>query len=151
MEILVGSKNKHKVNAVRRAAAELQLNATVTGLNAESEVSANPSGHEETLIGSNNRARNVRKRAHADYYIGLESGFEVLLGRTYVINWCTIMNNRDQAAHVSGLKFEKPSESGLTGFIGVASRGALTREDIIYTLIRDGLILMRSKEQNGQN
>lgn len=151
MEILVGSKNKHKISAVKRASADLGLEAIVSGCRVESEVSENPEGHAETLTGSKNRAHNVSLLKQADYYIGLESGFETVHGRTYIINWCTIMNNIGQDVHVSGLQFEKPLNSGPTGFIGEASGGALTREDIIYTLVRDALILMRSKEHNDKN
>lgn len=148
MKILVGSKNKHKVNAVKRAAESLSLDAEVIGVKTESQVSDNPQGHAETLTGSDNRVRLVSALVEADYYIGLESGFDTVLGRTYVINWCTIMNNTRKKVHVSGIQFEKPETSGASGFIGVASNDALTREDIIYTLVRDAFILLRSKEHD---
>lgn len=148
MKIIVGSKNKHKVNAVKRASENLALDADVIGMKTESQVSDNPNGHTETLTGSHNRVRLISTLVEADYYIGLESGFDVVLGRTYVINWCTIMNNKKQVIHTSGLQFEKPNESGPSGFIGEATGGALSREDIIYTLVRDTLILMRSKEHD---
>ncbi len=147
MKIIVGSKNEHKLKAVEQAAKEFLTEFEVIGMKTNSRVSETPNGDDETLTGAMNRA-NAGREAHPDAYytIGLESGFNTVLGETYVSNWCTITNKNGTVVNVAGIQFKKPDESGPTGYIGVVSGDALTRQDIIAQLVRDAFILMRSKE-----
>lgn len=147
MKIIVGSKNEHKVNAVRQAAKEFFTDFEVMGIKTSSGVSEKPIGDDETLTGAMNRA-DAGRQTHPDatYTIGLESGFNTVLGETYVSNWCTITNKNGTVVNVAGIQFKKPDASGPMGFIGVVSNNALTRQDIIEQLVRDAFILMRSKE-----
>lgn len=149
MKIIVGSKNKHKVNAVIQVAKELDIAYEVEGFETESGVSEKPRGDDETLSGAMNRATHARQ-AHPEaiYTIGLESGFNTVLDETYVTNWCTITNKNGTRINVAGIAFLKPEVSGPSGFIGVVSNDGLTRQDIIASLVRDAFILIRSKEHD---
>lgn len=74
MEIIVGSKNKAKVQAVEEILREYPhlASANVTGTEAASEVSDQPKTLEETIRGAMNRAKNSHEGS--DYSVGLESG-----------------------------------------------------------------------------
>ncbi len=74
MKIIVGSKNKAKVDAVKEMIQEYPhlAGAAVEGVETKSHVSDQPKSLDETIRGAMNRAKNV---FHAcDYSIGLESG-----------------------------------------------------------------------------
>lgn len=149
MKILVGSKNKHKVNAVVQAVDDLGLSYDVIGVESESGVADKPVGDDMTLTGAKNRAQFVRELdPDAEYTVGLESGFKTVLGETFVTNWCTITNINNQGVSVAGISFLMPEASGVNGYIGVISNNELTRQDIIFSLVRDAFILMRSKEHD---
>ena len=74
MNIIVGSKNKAKVQAVEEILREYPhlASAEVRGVEAASEVPDQPKTLEETIRGAMNRARG--SHGESDYSIGLESG-----------------------------------------------------------------------------
>lgn len=74
MKIIVGSKNKVKVEAVAEILKDYPhlSHADVEGAEADSGVSAQPKSLDETIKGAMNRARTVF--SNCDYSIGLESG-----------------------------------------------------------------------------
>lgn len=74
MKIIVGTKNKAKLDAVSEILHEYPHLATaeISSTEAVSEVSDQPKSLEETIRGAKNRAQSVFKEC--DYSIGIESG-----------------------------------------------------------------------------
>jgi inosine/xanthosine triphosphatase len=74
MKIIVGTKNKAKIDAVSEILREYPhlANAGVSGAEAASNVSDQPKSLEETIRGAKNRAKAVFNEC--DYSIGIESG-----------------------------------------------------------------------------
>ena len=76
MIIAVGSENKVKLEAVKRGFENAgYTDITIIGKNVPSGIPEQPFGHEETLTGARNRARNTLTHfPDADLIIGIESG-----------------------------------------------------------------------------
>lgn len=78
MKILVGTGNKVKINAAKKAFEKFYDNVEAEGYDVESEVSEEPI-NEEAATGAKNRVKNIRKYAKehnikADFYAAAESG-----------------------------------------------------------------------------
>lgn len=89
MKIIVGSKNKVKVDAVREALAEYPRFAKVEIIETDvpSGVSDQPASLEETVRGATNRAKAAFE--NCDYAVGLESGLMHVPGtRTGYMDVC---------------------------------------------------------------
>jgi inosine/xanthosine triphosphatase len=96
MKIVVASKNPVKVNAVQAAfAASLPAQSlTVIGIDADSGVSDQPRGDEETRRGAGNRARDARRREPAaDFWVGLEGGIEVIDDLLQAFAWMAVLDS----------------------------------------------------------
>lgn len=76
MKIAIGTNNKGKVEAVRRACGEYPIlkQATVINIDTPSGVNTQPIGLDETITGAKNRAKAAFEQTKADLGIGLESG-----------------------------------------------------------------------------
>lgn len=79
MKILVGTKNKGKLEGAKRAFERYFDNVEIEGISVESEVSSEPL-NEEIRRGVENRVKNVKQYAkengiEADFYIASEAGF----------------------------------------------------------------------------
>ena len=79
MKVLVGTKNKGKLEGAKRAFERYFDNVEIEGISVESEVSSEPL-NEEIRRGVENRVKNVKKYAkengiEADFYIASEAGF----------------------------------------------------------------------------
>lgn len=76
--VLVGSKNPVKIACTEDAFTRaFNKSFLVEGINASSEVSEQPKGDGETLLGARNRAHNSREVfPEAHYWIGIEGGLD---------------------------------------------------------------------------
>ena len=78
MQIIVGSKSKHKIEAVRAALRLCGFDTEqyrIGGVSAASGIPEQPAGLEQTRIGAENRSRNAKEASPgADMWIGIESG-----------------------------------------------------------------------------
>lgn len=76
MKISIGTNNKGKVEAVRRACADYSIlkNAELVSIDIPSDVSIQPVGLEEITTGAKNRAKAAWEKTRADLGVGLESG-----------------------------------------------------------------------------
>ncbi|MCH8232076.1 MAG: inosine/xanthosine triphosphatase [Bacteroidetes bacterium] len=77
MKIIVGSTNPVKNACVEKAFKKVFPHKwiKVKGLDAESGVSNQPMGNEETLMGAINRSRYCRnQKSNADFWVGIEGG-----------------------------------------------------------------------------
>ena len=74
MDIMLGSTSQIKMKAVEAACQVLGLSAAITMTSADSGISSQPVGREETERGARNRAHEARTRAPHGYAIGIENG-----------------------------------------------------------------------------
>lgn len=94
MKIAIGSKNPHKIAAVRQAfaaiwpAEELEMVAT----SVPSGVSDQPLATEETIRGAINRAKTVKVTLRPDYAVGIESGLNKIDDKWFVDGWVAVID-----------------------------------------------------------
>jgi len=110
MIVLVGTTNKVKVEAARRAFAAVFPRARVEGVRVASEVSAQPF-EAETTAGAVARARKaLRAIRGADYGVGIEAGlFWTEAQRDYMdVQYCAVVDRRDVVTLGHGPGFRYP-------------------------------------------
>lgn len=112
MKILVGSKNPVKINAVKEAFEKHFGEVEVTGIEVPSFVPDQPI-NEETLIGAENRARNLFKinyeqNLNADYFVGVEGGIVQQHNRWFAFGGMCVINKKGKTAFGSSPHFELP-------------------------------------------
>src|SRR5690625_196911 len=103
-KIVVGSKNKTKVAAVKQI---FQANV-VQAVSVSSGVSPQPTTDEETRLGAYNRAKNARQHDENCIGIGLEGGVMQLDGKLYLCNWGVLITEDEQTFTASGARIELP-------------------------------------------
>ena len=109
--IAVGSKNPVKIKA-----AVLGFEAMFPATTFESQpfevpsgVSDQPMGCEETLQGATNRATALKELVpHADYFVGIEGGIEVIDNTFFANAWIVIIDVQDNLAKGRSGSFALP-------------------------------------------
>jgi len=99
MEIIVGSKNEPKRQAVERAFSKVFPNQTlqIQTVETDSGVSSHPLSGSESLQGALNRMEQAYlSRPEADYFAGIEGGLLEVDGRARELGWVAIKNNIGQ-------------------------------------------------------
>lgn len=93
-QIAVASTNPAKIKAVRDAfaLAFADTPCQVTGFKTESGVAAQPMSSAETLLGADNRLRNLQQQQQADFYVAIEAGLDD--GMTFA--WIRISNGQHE-------------------------------------------------------
>jgi inosine/xanthosine triphosphatase len=75
MKVVIGSKNKDKIEILENALKEIYLEVEVVGVEADSQIASQPLDKETTKKGTISRARNAKKiEPDADFWLGLEGG-----------------------------------------------------------------------------
>jgi len=95
--IVVASTNPVKINTTRRAFERMfpDEEFEVFGVSASSDVSDQPMGEKETLLGATNRVKNARKvEVDADYWVGIEGGLEEFDNNLLSYAWI-VVESRD--------------------------------------------------------
>lgn len=122
MKIFVASQNPVKINAVAMAASETYPDAEVIGISVDSGVAAQPMTDQETLTGSINRAKALKKellskkQISADeevIFVGAEGGvYHPSFAKNHQELWSTVwISVLDQAGQIysaSGARFRLP-------------------------------------------
>lgn len=100
MKIVLGSQNTAKLSAVEKAAKAYWPDNEIWGVEAESGVSGQPRGWEETTRGALSRARNAYAAAKgkADLAVGLEGGVVEMGGRLVLMNVAAVFDGQNEAA-----------------------------------------------------
>lgn len=98
MKILVGTKNKGKLEGAKRAFERYFDNVEVEGIAVDSEVSSEPL-NEEIKKGVENRIKNIKKYAEengieADFYVASEAGFFNTFGKWMDINLAMVEDKK---------------------------------------------------------
>ncbi|AXI09743.1 DUF84 family protein [Oceanobacillus sp. 143] len=106
MEIIIGSKNPTKVQAV----AEIFESDQVNAIEAKSKVSAQPFSDEETKQGAINRAMECRKYTTNGIGIGLEGGVMFVGDTLYLCNWGALVAEDWRIFTASGARIALPNE-----------------------------------------
>lgn len=109
MNVIVGSKNPVKINAVRNVLNEIYDEVNVIGVNVDSGVPPQPFGKDETIQGAINRAKNAFSE-NFDLSVGIESGLmEIENSITGYIDlqWCAVFDGEKITLGVSS-GFEYP-------------------------------------------
>lgn len=164
MIVTIGSKNPNKIQAVQEAMRQFDVfnQAEFKSIAADSGVSDQPIGLEETLTGAGNRAKNAF--SGCDFSVGLESGLvPVPLTHSGYMNLsaCAIYNGQSMFLGL-GPAFELPEaitqlvveqnmeldvaifKSGFSdnprigyseGIIGMLTQGAVTRKDYMVPAV----------------
>lgn len=150
-QIVLGSTNKAKWQAVKEWMEQNNSEMTLTAQQVPSFVSDQPYGDEETMQGAINRADGALKTSGAAYGIGLEGGLMTIGDTLYLCNWGALAAADGRIVVASGARVPLPKdlacqlqsgeELGVvidryaqgndlrhhTGTIGILTRGAVTR------------------------
>ena len=101
MEVVIGSNNKPKRNAVENSfkAAFPTEEITIETISTNSGVSAHPTSGEESIKGALTRMAQAKELiADADYYVGIEGGLLRSSGRAWEIGWIAINDSSGKIA-----------------------------------------------------
>ncbi len=92
LKIIVASTNPVKINAAQLGFASMfpHEEFEVQGVSAQSGVSDQPVGDEETLAGAVNRVTAAREMGEADYYLSVEGGIEYVNDEVQVFAWIVV-------------------------------------------------------------
>jgi len=111
MKVVLGSKNKEKLDIVRKALEELHVETEVIAIEVESEVSNQPLDIETTKQGARNRAMNAKKMASdADFWIGLEGGLHDYGEGYYLVTYACLVDKNGNEYIGEGEEIQLPNE-----------------------------------------
>jgi inosine/xanthosine triphosphatase len=110
MKIAIGTKNQAKVQAVEKVCATYLETYEFHVLSVPSNVSDQPIGDEETLLGAKNRALHALTESQADMSFGLEGGVKELNGQLFVCNWGILHTKNGQQFIAGGAQIPLPEE-----------------------------------------
>lgn len=109
MDIVIGSKNKTKINAVKKVFP----NQSVYSYQVPSGVSAQPFSDEETKQGAINRAKACLEKANFPALaIGLEGGVMFIGKDLYLCNWGALITSEENIYTASGARIKLPLQIG---------------------------------------
>ena len=166
-KVVVGSKNPVKLEATKEAFGIIfpDDEFEFIACSAESGVSDQPFGSDETKLGATNRSDNCKIAfPEADYFVGLEGGLEEVGNEHWVFAWMCIQNKggiygfgrvgsfllpykvseliRDgkELSDASDIVFNEVNSGYKGGTISTVTNGYMTRKDyykeaIVYALI----------------
>lgn len=115
MKIIIGSYNKAKIKAVRRAFKDQMINR----VDSPSNVSKQPTTDEETLSGAMNRALYCHNQYPNDISIGLEGGVMLINEDLYLCNWGVLKSPLTHVITASGARIKLPHTFKKDLFAGV--------------------------------
>lgn len=111
MRIGVGSGNPVKRRAVASAVQDVLRDPAVVSVPVESGVSEQPSGHDETCRGAENRACNVLAAGDYDLGVGLEGGVAEFAGTDglFLVMWAAVSDG-ERTGHGAGPSMRLPEQ-----------------------------------------
>lgn len=111
MKVIVGSKNRDKINIVLKALSELHLDINVDGVGVDSEISNQPLDKEATKNGAINRARNAKKTVpEAEFWIGLEGGLHDYGEGYHLVTFACLIDTNGNEFVGTGKEIQLPEE-----------------------------------------
>ncbi|MRX72712.1 DUF84 family protein [Bacillus lacus] len=112
MQIAVGTLNKAKLEAVRKAML-VEQSAVIFPVDVPSGVSSQPFSDEETMLGAVNRSKKAAEFGEADAGIGLEGGIYEDSSGFYLTNWGALTDKTGKVFTAGGARILLPYEIGL--------------------------------------
>ena len=152
--VIVGSKNPVKVGCVREAFSQaFGKIGEVEGVDAQSDIPAQPRSEEETLLGACNRANHAKILVpQADYWVGIEGGVDEDSQGMYAFAWIYLLHRSGKSSqsktgtfylppkvvaliqdgmelgHADDLVFQAQNSKQKGGSVGLLTHGLITRE-----------------------
>ena len=167
IQVLVGSKNPIKIDAITDAFHNYFPEVNVAGVEVSSGVPDQPFD-DDTFIGAENRAQALFNQfspgSEVDYFAGIEGGIIKVYNAWYALGCICLMNKQGQKSFGTSALFQLPAEwitrlklgselghlidevSGDTnskqknGAVGYLTRNVLTRKDIYVEGVITALI-----------
>ena len=154
LRVIVGSKNPVKVGCTREAFSQAFGNVgLVEGIDALSNIPAQPRSEEETLLGAKNRATHAKSLLpEADYWVGIEGGVDEDPQGMYAFAWIYVLHRSGKSSqsktgtfylpppvvaliqdgmelgHADDLVFQAQNSKQQGGSVGLLTHGLITRE-----------------------
>ena len=152
--VIVGSKNPVKVSCTREAFSQaFGKVGLVEGVDALSNIPAQPRSEEETLLGAKNRATHSKTLVpHADFWVGIEGGVDEDSQGMYAFAWIYLLHTSGKSSqsktgtfylppqvvaliqdgmelgHADDLVFQAQNSKQQGGSVGLLTQGLVTRE-----------------------
>ncbi len=152
--VVVGSKNPVKVGCTREAFFKAFGGEwEVEGVDAHSDIPAQPRSDSETLLGARNRATHAKNLLpEADFWVGIEGGVDEDPVGMYVFAWIYVMHHSGKCSqsktgtfylpppvvaliqegvelgHADDLIFQAQNSKQKGGSVGLLTQGLVTRE-----------------------
>lgn len=160
MKFIIGSMNDAKVEAATQVIHTYYEHAQILQVNAQSGVSGQPIGDEETLEGASNRASFIRKNYPGAIGVGLEGGVRIIGHQMYICNWGALSLPDGHVITAGGAQIQLPNDvaaeinkgrelgpvieeffnaKGLRqkeGAMGVFTAGTITRVDLFTHIMQ---------------
>lgn len=159
MKIIIGSKNRAKVAAVKKAFHK--YDCAIIAVEVASRVSKQPLTDEETVTGALNRAKGALLQQAGQIGIGLEGGVVRFRNDLYVCNWgALVCKNISEPIIAGGARFKLPKQIATQiyagqelgpvlakyvyenklakddGAVGVFTKGLLGRTDMYFQIVK---------------
>ncbi|MFC3879903.1 inosine/xanthosine triphosphatase [Algoriphagus namhaensis] len=170
--IVVGSKNPVKISCTQEGFMQaFDRTFSISGVQAASEVSDQPMGLEETLLGAKNRVKNAKRLfPEADFWVGVEGGVAKDSTGMYAFAWVYILAKNGKTGQAMTGTFYLPRqvmelvESGMElghaddeifgdknskqkgGSVGLLTKQKINRESYYTSAIILALIPFLNKE-----
>lgn len=154
LRVIVGSKNPVKVGCTREAFSQAFGNVgLVEGVDALSNIPAQPRSEEETLLGAKNRTTHAKSLVpEADYWVGIEGGVDEDPQGMYAFAWIYVLHRSGKSSqsktgtfylpppvvaliqdgmelgHADDLVFQSQNSKQKGGSVGLLTHGLITRE-----------------------
>lgn len=114
MKILIGTKNKGKIEGAKKAISHYFDDYIIEAVNVDSEIGEQPV-NEETMQGVRNRIKNLKKYAkenkiEADLYLAIESGITNQLGEWINISIALVEDDLGRSSMGTSAGFPIPEE-----------------------------------------
>lgn len=110
-KVYIGSENPVKIESTRKGFETVYKNISefeFIGKSVSSEVSDQPMTNEETLLGAENRALNLRvKFPDGDFYVGIEGGIQTIGNHMEAFAW-TVILGKNMAGKAQTSTFQLP-------------------------------------------
>ena len=154
LHVIVGSKNPVKVGCTREAFSQaFGKVGLVEGVDALSNIPAQPRSEEETLLGAKNRTSHAKTLVpEAEYWVGIEGGVDEDAQGMYAFAWIYILHRSGknsqsktgtfylppqvvaliregmELGHADDLVFKAQNSKQQGGSVGLLTQGVITRE-----------------------
>ena len=154
LRVIVGSQNPVKVGCTREAFTQaFGKVGVVEGVDALSNIPAQPRTEEETLLGAQNRVSHAKTLVpEADYWVGIEGGVDEDPQGMYAFAWIYVLHRSGKSSqsktgtfylpppvvaliregmelgHADDLVFQAQNSKQKGGSVGLLTQGIITRE-----------------------